>query len=91
MNNALFQHAGSLPTKPMWLDKEQVFRLGRQQEDPFTETKGLMGWQLLAQLGGSCRTVKVLPLPWPLYDRRLNPAHLEITITAPCIRKLRSF
>lgn len=38
----LMRHARSLSSVPMWLNEDQVFRPGRQQEDYYQETKGLI-------------------------------------------------
>jgi GH35 family endo-1,4-beta-xylanase len=38
----LMRHARSLSTVPMWLNEDQVFRPGRQQEDYYQETKALI-------------------------------------------------
>lgn len=79
----IMRHAKSLSTKPIWLNKDQVIRPGRQQAEHLTETKVQMGRRLLARLGECCRTVEDPRLPWPLHDRRIDAEHLEITITAP--------
>jgi GH35 family endo-1,4-beta-xylanase len=38
----LMRHARSLSSVPMWLNEDQVFRPGRQQEDYYEETKALI-------------------------------------------------
>lgn len=38
----IMRHARSLSSVPMWLNEDQVFRPGRQQEDYYEETKALI-------------------------------------------------